>query len=73
MQLIPDWRHVLRKAWSVRLILAAGVLSGCEVALPLIADWLPVRPGTFALLSSAATAGAFVMRVVAQANLRSRP
>ena len=31
--LIDDWHRVLRRAWSVRLMLLAAVLSGLEVAL----------------------------------------
>lgn len=44
MQLVPDWRHVLRKAWSVRLILLAGVLTGIEAVLPLLGDTFPIPP-----------------------------
>jgi len=61
---------VLRRAWSVRLILIAAILSGLEIALPLIpADLVPIPPGVFAGLSFAATAGAFVARLVAQKNI----
>ena len=34
MKLVSDWRHVLRNAWSVRLIVLAALLSGLEVVLP---------------------------------------
>ncbi|MCX2698346.1 DUF7940 domain-containing protein [Ochrobactrum chromiisoli] len=60
MQLVPDWRHVLRKAWSVRLILLAGLLTGIEVALPLLGDAYPIPTGIFALLSLVITMAAFV-------------
>lgn len=66
MHLAPNWRAVLRRAWSIRLILLAGLLSGGEVALPLLGDALPVPPGVFAGLSFLFTAGAFVARLVAQ-------
>lgn len=66
MHLAPNWRAVLRRAWSIRLILIAGLLSGLEVALPLVGDALPVAPGVFAGLSLLTTAGAFVARLVAQ-------
>ncbi|MEN5279354.1 hypothetical protein ABE527_20785 [Brucella sp. TWI432] len=70
MQLVPDWRHVLRKAWSVRLILLAGLLTGIEVALPLLGDAYPIPTGIFALLSLIITMAAFVMRLVSQKAFR---
>ncbi|MCD4511551.1 hypothetical protein LQT97_09900 [Brucella pseudogrignonensis] len=70
MQLVPDWRHVLRKAWSVRLILLAGLLTGIEVALPLLGDAYPIPTGLFAILSLVVTMAAFVMRLVSQKVFR---
>mgnify|MGYP003422774952 CR=1 FL=1 len=64
MKLKPTWRHVIRRAWSVRLIALAALLSGAEVALPFFADQFP--RGIFAALSFVAVAGAFVARLVAQ-------
>lgn len=69
MKLTDNWRAVLRKAWSVRLMLLAGLLSGLEVALPLLEGWLPVPAGTFAALSGITTAGAFYARFVAQKGI----
>ncbi|WP_100959651.1 hypothetical protein [Bosea sp. FBZP-16] len=64
--LVWNWRQILRYAWSIRLLLLAGLLSGAEVALPLLQSVLPVPAGVFAALSFFATAGAFVARLVAQ-------
>lgn len=64
MKLIDDARKVLNEAWSVRLILLAGVLSGIESILPQLAAYFPDR--TFALLSALCTCAALVARVVAQ-------
>ncbi len=69
MQLVADWRRVLRRAWSVRLILVAGALSGLEIVLPLLDGVVPIPPLTFAALSFLATAGAFVARLVAQPSI----
>jgi hypothetical protein len=69
MKLIDDWRRVLSYAWSIRLLVLAGILSGAEIALPLIQDLLPVPRGVFAGLSFLATAGAFVARLVAQKSI----
>lgn len=65
----PDWRNILRRAWSVRLILLAGVLSAIEVALPFFQNSLPVRHGTFGILSALAAMGAFVARLMAQKDI----
>jgi len=64
MTLIANWKLILKKAWSVRLMLIAAVLSGIEVALPFFADALPRGP--LAALSFVAVALAFVARLVAQ-------
>jgi hypothetical protein len=64
MKLLPDWRDILKKAWSIRLILLACVLSGMEVAGPYIFAGLP--NGLFAGLSALTTAAAFGARLLAQ-------
>lgn len=66
MRPVANWRAVLRRAWSIRLIVIAGLLSGIEVALPLAGDALPLPSGLFAGLSLIVTAAAFVARIVAQ-------
>lgn len=73
MNLLPDWKRLLRKAWSIRLLVLSGLLSGCEVVLPLFVDTLPRN--LFAGLSMLAAIGAGVARVVAQPKMerRSKP
>lgn len=68
MNLIEDWRKTLRKAWSVRLIALAGLLSGCEVILPMYSDVIP--RGVFAVLTILVAVGAMVARVVVQKKMR---
>lgn len=68
MQLIPDWKDVLKSAWSVRLIILAALFSGAEVALPFLGDF--IEPGIMAGLSALATAGAFLTRILAQKRHR---
>lgn len=67
MTLVPDWKEVLRKAWSVRLLILAGVLSGLEVALPFFRPDIPRH--LFAALSCVTVAAALIARVMAQRNL----
>lgn len=64
MKLLPDWKQILRKAWSIRLIVVAGLLSGLEVALPFLSEAMP--RGLFAGLSMVVVGGAFISRIVAQ-------
>jgi hypothetical protein len=65
--LIPDWKPVLKKAWSVRLMAIASVLSGCEAILPFAGDLLP--RGSFAGLSFLIVTGALLSRFIAQKEL----
>lgn len=63
-RLLPDWKEILQHAWSIRLIILAGALTGFEVALPLFSDTVP--RGVFAGLSSLASIAALWARLVAQ-------
>ncbi|WP_299817491.1 hypothetical protein [uncultured Roseibium sp.] len=67
MTIVPDWRRVLKRAWSVRLIVFAALFSSAEVALPFLGDF--ISPGRMAALSALATAGAFVARILAQKDM----
>lgn len=67
--LISNWWQVLKRAWSIRWIALAGLLSGIEVFLPIIGSYSNIPRGLFAALSGAATAAAFVARVLAQEEL----
>lgn len=67
MRLYDNWREIVRRSWSLRFIIVAGLLSGCEIALPLIGDRF--TPGVFAGLSFAFTAAAFIARLVAQKGI----
>lgn len=67
MTLDSDWKCIIKKAWSVRLMVIAAILSGVEVALPFFASAIP--PGMFAALSFLAVSSAFVARLVAQKDV----
>lgn len=70
MNLIPDWKRIIRQAWSVRLVVLSGLFAGAEVVLPLFVDALPRN--VFALLSMVAAMGGAVARVVAQPKMERR-
>lgn len=67
MNLVANWQRVIRKAWSIRLMILAGFLSGAEVILPLFIDAIPRN--VFAVLSMLTVMGAMVARVVAQKEM----
>ena len=67
LHLVENWLTVLKKAWSMRLMVLAAILSGVEVVLPFFSEALP--RGLFAVLSFLAVAGAFAARILAQKGL----
>ena len=67
MQLLPNWRTILRQAWSVRFALLAACFTAAEVVVPLFSDILP--RGVFVLLAFGSSIGAAVARIVAQPEM----
>jgi hypothetical protein len=67
IKLYDNWREILRRSWSIRFILLAGVLSGLEVILPFYADSMPRH--IFASLSFACVCCAFIARLIAQKGI----
>lgn len=70
MTLVQNWRRLLVMAWSVRLIVLAGLMSGLEVVLPMFVDSMPRN--VFAALSLLAAVGAAVARFVVQPKIERR-
>jgi hypothetical protein len=66
IKLAEDWHRILRHAWSVRFLVVAGVLSGLEVALPLLAGVLPLSAPWFAAILGTVVCLALIARFVAQ-------
>jgi len=73
MQLLSNWKEVLLRAWSVRLLAVVGILSGLEVALPYFEGVFPVPSGLFGALAGLCSAAALVARILVQNNLPSAP
>ena len=67
MKLYDNWKEILRKAWSIRFMVIAGILSGIEVILPLFHDSIPKN--IFAALSLVFVTAAFVARLVSQRDV----
>ena len=68
MTLHDNWQTLIRKAWSVKFMVLAFLLTMAEVMLPFFSDAVP--PRMFAVLSGLAVAGAFVSRLVAQKDMQ---
>lgn len=67
MTLVHNWLHILKRAWSIRLILVAGLLTGAEAMLALTdAELFGIPQGTFAFVAMLINGAAFVARLLAQ-------
>ena len=67
MKFIDDFHTVWRKAWSVRLLLLASVLAGCEAILPI---FQPEQPSPWwSVLTFAVVAGALWARFIASPGM----
>lgn len=65
----PDWRNILAKAWSVKLLWVAMVLTALQVYLE-----LTVESGQNVVLTACTgliTAAAFGARLLAQSNMEN--
>lgn len=69
MNLVRNWRRVLRHAWSIRLSLLAGALGAAEVAVQALIDDPPIPRLTFAALAALVSFAAPIARVVAQRSV----
>ena len=64
MTLSPEWKRIVKKAWSFKLVILGSALSAIEVLLPYWDQSFP--RGIFAMLTVLVTVAAGVMRIVAQ-------
>lgn len=69
MQAVPNWREVLKHAWSVRLMIVAAVLSGLSAAL-MFGGFLPISPVALFVLVLVVNVAAIVARFVAQKQFK---
>lgn len=58
--LLPDWRRLVRRAWSLRLIEIAAAADLILNVVPFVSDWLPWW------LTIVLLAGAWGARLIAQ-------
>jgi len=62
--LIPDWKRIVKKAWSMRLMAVAAFFAGCEAVLPFVDDVLAPRP--MAVIAFVVVVMAMVTRLMIQ-------
>lgn len=68
LSLDSDWKKIIKKAWSVRLMILAGFLSGVEAILPMFADFFP--RGMFSILTVTVITLAMIARVTVQKDIK---
>jgi hypothetical protein len=61
---LESYKRILKKSWSIRWAIAAGIFSGAEVILPLFVDVIPRN--MFALISFVCVACAIWARLLIQ-------
>ena len=67
MTLLPDWKRIAKKAWSVRLMVVAAFFTGCEAILPFVDDVLAPRP--LAIVAFVGVVGALITRLMVQKGM----
>lgn len=68
MKLVDDWRKILRRAWSVRLMLFAGLMDGFNACWFAFADSTP--HGVFLAVGMGASLAAVMARIIEQPKMR---
>ena len=68
--LLPNWREVLTRAWSMRLLALSILLGAAALALPYLEGLLPIGQGTFVLLIFVVDIAAAVARLIIQPRRR---
>lgn len=68
--LAPNWKAIVKRAWSIRLIALAALVDGLSIAWPLFEDYMPIDRLWFAVIALMLNIGAFYARLKFQRNLR---
>jgi hypothetical protein len=70
MKLIPDWRRIVRKAWSVKAMILSAFFAGGEIALPLLHSTIAEDfQGWCAIAAGLCAMGGVILRIMPQAKL----
>lgn len=71
MKLNENWRRILGKSWSLRLVALIGALQVIDAVLPLLVG-ATLPPGALKALSILAAIGAAAARIMAQPDIERR-
>jgi hypothetical protein len=66
MKIVSNWYEILKHAWSVRLYILAGLLTGFEAVVPDLPTFLNLTDRQFSALNFVVVTGAFIARFVVQ-------
>lgn len=70
MKIVDDWRHVLKRAWSVRLMVFGSVLTAGSVSLPFLAPIVPLKYlVAYVVLVFVVNIGAIASRFISQEQM----
>ena len=67
VKLYPNWKEIIRKAWSIRLALLATIFSVAQAIVPIYADVLSRE--VFAILTAVSAIGVIIARIVFQQDV----
>ncbi|MCP1540047.1 hypothetical protein [Methylorubrum extorquens] len=73
MKLHPDWKKILKRAWSIRIDALSVALAGLEVGFNTLAGKPPIDPVHFAVIGVVLTALSMWVRLVKQHELDGIP
>lgn len=66
-KLLPDWKRLIREAWSIKMILIGGIWTGVETVVAATGvNWIPAPMWARMLILFLVFGGAFVARLLAQ-------
>ena len=70
LALYDNWRTILRRAWSLKFMALAALLTGCEAVITVTGvEWIPLPHAARLALLFVVIAAAFVARLVAQKDV----
>lgn len=69
LKLHPDWRKILKHAWSVRLDVLLLILESAQAGIDVLSGNPPFDPKKFALVAVGVTATTLIARFIKQRSV----
>lgn len=67
--LIPNWREILRRAWSVRFIILSILLQGIDIVMQITIGQMPEVSWTLRIAAGLSGMAAFGARFIPQKGI----